>query len=74
MHCIIQYWFHGLTFFSQNFELKQLRKGGTWTKEINTDEVNWYPLQKVKFARRKLAGANPAVITWYEFDILNVQV
>uniref|UniRef100_A0A2D4JY01 non-specific serine/threonine protein kinase n=2 Tax=Micrurus paraensis TaxID=1970185 RepID=A0A2D4JY01_9SAUR len=46
----------------KNFELKQLRKGGTWTKEINTDEVNWYPLQKVKFARRKLAGANPAVI------------
>ncbi|XP_060099810.1 DNA-dependent protein kinase catalytic subunit [Heteronotia binoei] len=47
----------------KNFELKQLKKGGTWTKEINTDEVNWYPLQKVNFARRKLAGANPAVIT-----------
>ncbi|XP_062986775.1 DNA-dependent protein kinase catalytic subunit [Elgaria multicarinata webbii] len=47
----------------KNFELKQLKKGGTWTKEINTDEVNWYPLQKINFARRKLAGANPAVIT-----------
>ncbi|XP_053105021.1 DNA-dependent protein kinase catalytic subunit isoform X2 [Hemicordylus capensis] len=47
----------------KNFELKQLKKGGTWTKEINTDEVNWYPLQKVNVAKRKLAGANPAVIT-----------
>ncbi|XP_039189656.1 DNA-dependent protein kinase catalytic subunit isoform X1 [Crotalus tigris] len=53
----------------KNFELKQLRKGGTWTKEINTDEVNWYPLQKVKFARRKLAGANPAVITCDELRL-----
>ncbi|KAH0617727.1 hypothetical protein JD844_016250 [Phrynosoma platyrhinos] len=47
----------------KNFELKQLKKGGTWTKEININEVNWYPLQKINFARRKLAGANPAVIT-----------
>ncbi|XP_042320371.1 DNA-dependent protein kinase catalytic subunit [Sceloporus undulatus] len=47
----------------KNFELKQLKKGGTWTKEINVNEVNWYPLQKINFARRKLAGANPAVIT-----------
>ncbi|XP_058033644.1 DNA-dependent protein kinase catalytic subunit [Ahaetulla prasina] len=53
----------------KNFELKQLRKGGTWAKEINTDEVNWYPLQKVKFARRKLAGANPAVITCDELRL-----
>ncbi|XP_070603834.1 DNA-dependent protein kinase catalytic subunit [Erythrolamprus reginae] len=53
----------------KNFELKQLRKGGTWSKEINTDEVNWYPLQKVKFARRKLAGANPAVITCDELRL-----
>uniref|UniRef100_A0A670Y1A7 DNA-dependent protein kinase catalytic subunit n=1 Tax=Pseudonaja textilis TaxID=8673 RepID=A0A670Y1A7_PSETE len=53
----------------KNFELKQLRKGGTWTKEINTDEVNWYPLQKVKIARRKLAGANPAVITCDELRL-----
>ncbi|KAM6458275.1 DNA-dependent protein kinase catalytic subunit isoform 2-T2 [Liasis olivaceus] len=53
----------------KNFELKQLRKGGTWTKEINTDEVNWYPLQKVKSARRKLAGANPAVITCDELRL-----
>ncbi|XP_048363545.1 DNA-dependent protein kinase catalytic subunit isoform X2 [Sphaerodactylus townsendi] len=47
----------------KNFELRQLKKGGTWTKEINMDEVNWYPLQKVNFARRKLAGSNPALIT-----------
>ncbi|XP_013928118.1 PREDICTED: DNA-dependent protein kinase catalytic subunit [Thamnophis sirtalis] len=53
----------------KNFEWKQLRKGGTWTKEINTDKVNWYPLQKVNFARRKLAGANPAVITCDELRL-----
>ncbi|XP_054840598.1 DNA-dependent protein kinase catalytic subunit [Eublepharis macularius] len=53
----------------KNFELKQLKKGGTWTKEINMDEVNWYPLQKVNFARRKLAGANPAVITSDELQL-----
>ncbi|XP_034980550.2 DNA-dependent protein kinase catalytic subunit [Zootoca vivipara] len=47
----------------KKFELKQLKKGGTWTKEINTEEINWYPIQKVNIARRKLAGANPAVIT-----------
>uniref|UniRef100_A0A3P9H2R7 DNA-dependent protein kinase catalytic subunit n=1 Tax=Oryzias latipes TaxID=8090 RepID=A0A3P9H2R7_ORYLA len=47
----------------KNFEVKQLRKGGTWTDSVNTKEVNWYPLQKVNFARRKLEGANPAAIT-----------
>lgn len=47
----------------KNFEMKQLKKGGTWTKEVNTKEINWYPLQKVNFARRKLEGANPAAIT-----------
>lgn len=47
----------------QNFELKQLKKGGTWTREVNTKEINWYPLQKVNFARRKLEGANPSAIT-----------
>ncbi|KAJ0059871.1 hypothetical protein NL108_014572, partial [Boleophthalmus pectinirostris] len=47
----------------KNFELKQLKKGGTWTKEVDTKEINWYPLQKVNFARRKLEGANPATIT-----------
>lgn len=50
---------------TQNFELKQLKKGGTWTKEVDTKEINWYPLQKVNFARRKLEGANPAAITRY---------
>lgn len=49
----------------QNFELKQLKKGGTWTEEVNTKEINWYPIQKVTFARRKLQGANPATITRY---------
>ncbi|XP_066480516.1 DNA-dependent protein kinase catalytic subunit [Tiliqua scincoides] len=53
----------------KNFELKQLKKGGTWSKEINTDEVNWYPLQKLSFAKRKLAGVNPAVITCDELRL-----
>ncbi|KAJ6662088.1 hypothetical protein lerEdw1_012553 [Lerista edwardsae] len=53
----------------KNFELKQLKKGGTWTKDINTNEVNWYPLQKLNFAKRKLAGANPAVITSEELRL-----
>lgn len=47
----------------QNFELKQLKKGGTWTESVNTKEINWFPLQKVNFARRKLEGVNPSVIT-----------
>lgn len=50
-------------FSYQNFELKQLKKGGTWMQEVNTKEINWYPLQKVNFARRKLEGANPSAIT-----------
>lgn len=49
----------------QNFEMKQLKKGGTWTQSVNTKEINWFPLQKVNFARRKLEGANPATITRY---------
>uniref|UniRef100_A0A672S298 DNA-dependent protein kinase catalytic subunit n=1 Tax=Sinocyclocheilus grahami TaxID=75366 RepID=A0A672S298_SINGR len=47
----------------KNFELKQLKKGGTWTESVNTKEINWFPLQKVNFASRKLEGANPSVIT-----------
>ncbi|MEQ2271556.1 hypothetical protein XENORESO_006021, partial [Xenotaenia resolanae] len=47
----------------KNFEMKQLKKGGTWTDSVNTKEINWFPLQKVNFARRKLEGANPATIT-----------
>nr|XP_054607336.1 DNA-dependent protein kinase catalytic subunit isoform X2 [Nothobranchius furzeri] len=53
----------------KNFELKQLKKGGTWTESVNTKEINWYPLQKVNFARRKLEGANPAVITSEELKL-----
>uniref|UniRef100_A0A674JBQ4 DNA-dependent protein kinase catalytic subunit n=1 Tax=Terrapene triunguis TaxID=2587831 RepID=A0A674JBQ4_9SAUR len=53
----------------QNFELKQLKKGGTWSKEVNTAEINWYPLQKVNCAKRKLAGANPAVLTCDELRL-----
>ncbi|XP_062235399.1 DNA-dependent protein kinase catalytic subunit [Platichthys flesus] len=53
----------------KNFELKQLKKGGSWTKDINTKEINWYPLQKVKFAREKLEGANPAAITSEELKL-----
>ncbi|KAM7390735.1 hypothetical protein PAMA_008770 [Pampus argenteus] len=53
----------------KNFELKQLKKGGTWTESVNTKEINWYPLQKVNFARRKLEGANPAAITSEELQL-----
>uniref|UniRef100_A0A8C4UGR0 DNA-dependent protein kinase catalytic subunit n=1 Tax=Falco tinnunculus TaxID=100819 RepID=A0A8C4UGR0_FALTI len=38
----------------KNFEQRQLKKGGTWIREINTSEVNWYPLQKVNYVKRKL--------------------
>ncbi|KAI1889250.1 hypothetical protein AGOR_G00177210 [Albula goreensis] len=53
----------------KNFELKQLKKGGTWIQNVNTKEVNWYPIQKVNFARRKLEGANPSVITSEELKL-----
>ncbi|XP_070783882.1 DNA-dependent protein kinase catalytic subunit [Enoplosus armatus] len=53
----------------KNFEQKQLKKGGTWTENVNTKEINWYPLQKVDFARRKLEGANPAAITSEELKL-----
>ncbi|XP_009101121.3 DNA-dependent protein kinase catalytic subunit isoform X1 [Serinus canaria] len=53
----------------KNFEQRQLKKGGTWIKEINTSEVNWYPLQKVNYVRRKLTGANPAIITCDELRL-----
>ncbi|XP_032697087.1 DNA-dependent protein kinase catalytic subunit isoform X3 [Lontra canadensis] len=49
----------------KNFEQKMLKKGGSWIQEINVTEKNWYPRQKIHYAKRKLAGANPAVITWY---------
>ncbi|XP_041924731.1 DNA-dependent protein kinase catalytic subunit isoform X1 [Alosa sapidissima] len=47
----------------KNFEMKQLKKGGKWMQSVDVKEINWYPLQKVSFARRKLEGANPATIT-----------
>ncbi|XP_022045230.2 DNA-dependent protein kinase catalytic subunit [Acanthochromis polyacanthus] len=53
----------------KNFEMKQMKKGGTWTESVNTKEINWYPLQKVNFARRKLEGANPAAITSEELKL-----
>uniref|UniRef100_A0A3B5Q0B1 DNA-dependent protein kinase catalytic subunit n=1 Tax=Xiphophorus maculatus TaxID=8083 RepID=A0A3B5Q0B1_XIPMA len=53
----------------KNFEVKQLKKGGTWTQSVNTKEINWFPLQKVNFARRKLEGANPATITSEELKL-----
>ncbi|XP_078543449.1 DNA-dependent protein kinase catalytic subunit [Lissotriton helveticus] len=53
----------------KNLELKQLKKGGTWTKEVNTMEINWYPIQKVNYAKRKLSGANPAIITCDELRL-----
>ncbi|XP_076840848.1 DNA-dependent protein kinase catalytic subunit [Brachyhypopomus gauderio] len=53
----------------KNFELKQLKKGGTWTESVATKEINWYPLQKVNFARRKLEGTNPSVITSEELRL-----
>ena len=46
-----------------------MKKGGTWTLTVNTKEINWYPLQKVDFARRKLEGANPAIITRYSIQL-----
>ncbi|XP_013210333.1 DNA-dependent protein kinase catalytic subunit [Microtus ochrogaster] len=45
------------------FEQKMLKRGGSWIQEINVNEKNWYPQQKILYAKRKLAGANPAVIT-----------
>ncbi|OXB55687.1 hypothetical protein ASZ78_003819 [Callipepla squamata] len=53
----------------KNFEQRQLKKGGTWIKEINTAEVNWYPLQKVSNVKRKLTGTNPARITCDELRL-----
>ncbi|XP_061568965.1 DNA-dependent protein kinase catalytic subunit [Cololabis saira] len=53
----------------KNFEMKQLKKGGTWTDCTNTKEINWYPRQKVNFAKRKLEGANPATITSEELKL-----
>ncbi|KAM8966776.1 DNA-dependent protein kinase catalytic subunit [Pelodytes ibericus] len=53
----------------KNLELKQKKKKGVWFKEVDTAEVNWYPLQKIHFAKRKLNGANPAAITCDELRL-----
>ncbi|XP_023573460.1 DNA-dependent protein kinase catalytic subunit [Octodon degus] len=47
----------------KNFEQKMLKKGGSWIQKVNVTEKNWYPRQKICYSKRKLAGANPAVIT-----------
>ncbi|XP_060058172.1 DNA-dependent protein kinase catalytic subunit [Erinaceus europaeus] len=47
----------------KNFEQKMLKKGGSWIQGINIAEKDWYPQQKIHYAKRKLEGANPAVIT-----------
>ncbi|XP_016054399.1 PREDICTED: DNA-dependent protein kinase catalytic subunit [Miniopterus natalensis] len=53
----------------KNFEQKMLKKGGSWIQEINVSERNWYPRQKVFYAARKLAGANPAAVTCDELRL-----
>ncbi|XP_049710414.1 DNA-dependent protein kinase catalytic subunit isoform X1 [Elephas maximus indicus] len=53
----------------KNFEQKMLKKGGSWIQEVNVTEKNWYPRQKINYAKRKLAGANPAVITCDELRL-----
>ncbi|KAM6216536.1 DNA-dependent protein kinase catalytic subunit isoform 2-T2 [Rhynchocyon petersi] len=53
----------------KNFERKMLMKGGSWIQEINVTEKNWYPRQKINYAKRKLEGANPAVITCDELRL-----
>ena len=37
--------------------------------ELDSD-TEWFPKQKVEYARRKLQGYNPAHITKYVFTIL----
>ncbi|XP_062919332.1 DNA-dependent protein kinase catalytic subunit isoform X2 [Mobula hypostoma] len=53
----------------KNLEQRQMQKKGTWIKEVNTKEINWYPVQKVKCAKRKLEGANPSSITREELRL-----
>ncbi|CAK6438705.1 unnamed protein product [Pipistrellus nathusii] len=53
----------------KNFEQKMLKKKGSWIQEINVTEKNWYPRQKINYAKRKLTGANPAVITCDELRL-----
>ncbi|KAM7075469.1 DNA-dependent protein kinase catalytic subunit isoform 1-T1 [Molossus nigricans] len=53
----------------KNFEQKMLKKGGSWIQETNITEKNWYPRQKIRYAKRKLTGVNPAVITCDELRL-----
>ncbi|XP_066122188.1 DNA-dependent protein kinase catalytic subunit isoform X1 [Saccopteryx bilineata] len=53
----------------KNFEQKMLKKGGSWIQEVNVTEKSWYPRQKIHYAKRKLTGANPAVITCDELRL-----
>ncbi|XP_069813698.1 DNA-dependent protein kinase catalytic subunit isoform X2 [Dendropsophus ebraccatus] len=53
----------------KNFEARQLKKRGDWVKGINTTSQGWYPTQKINCAKRKLAGANPAVLTCEELRL-----
>lgn len=53
----------------KGFEQTMQRKGGSWIKEINVNEKNWYSQHKIRYAKRKLAGANPAVITCDELRL-----
>ncbi|XP_069777633.1 DNA-dependent protein kinase catalytic subunit isoform X2 [Narcine bancroftii] len=53
----------------KNLEQKQLQKKGTWIKDVKTNEINWYPMQKVNCAKKKLEGANPSLITREELRL-----
>ncbi|KAG8442079.1 hypothetical protein GDO86_011029, partial [Hymenochirus boettgeri] len=53
----------------KNLELKQMKKKGEWIRNVDTSSVNWYPVQKIDCAKRKLAGANPAEITCEELRL-----
>lgn len=56
-------------FYWKSDEQKMLKKGGSWIQDISVTEENWYPQQKIRYAKRKLAGANPAVITCDELRL-----
>ncbi|XP_063779765.1 DNA-dependent protein kinase catalytic subunit [Pseudophryne corroboree] len=53
----------------KNQEIKQMKKQGSWMKEFDTASQDWYPMQKINCAKRKLAGANPSEITCEELRL-----
>ncbi|XP_053322155.1 DNA-dependent protein kinase catalytic subunit [Spea bombifrons] len=53
----------------KNLEMKQRKKKGKWYEEVDISKLNWYPLQKINFAKRKLSGTNPAAITCDELRL-----